>query len=310
MTPFTVTELWSFLAERGLVSGQPPLGGEVLVKGASPISATTDGSLSWMRHQELDWEGIQAAAVICDQEASAPRGGRVIYIPVKNPRLAFALAVTRFVAPAPEPGVAATALIDPGAVVAPDCGIGPYAVIGGGAVIGRGTVIHSRVSLIGPVEIGRNCIIHSGAVLGTDGYGYERDEAGRPVKMPHLGGIRIGDEVEIGANTCVDRGTLGDTVIGSHTKIGNLCQIGHNARLGERVMVTCQAVISGSTVVGSDSWLAPGALIGDRLSLGAASFVGLGAGVTVNVPDDGAVVAPPSKKVDGRIRYLFDYFAD
>jgi len=310
MKPFTVTELWAFLVERGQAVGRPLFGGDVLIKSVSPISATTDGSLSWMRRQELDWANIRAAAVICHQEALRPQSGLTVYIPVKKPRLAFALALARFAAPAPEPGVADTARIDPGAKVAPDCSIGHYTVIGGEAVIGRGTVIHSRVSIIGPVEIGRNCIIHSGAVLGSDGYGYERDEAGRPVKVPHLGGIRIGDEVEIGANTCIDRGTLGDTIIGSFTKIDNLCHIAHNVRLGEGVMVVAHTEISGSAVVGSGSWLAPGAVINEHLSVGARSLVGMGAVVTVNVPDGGAVVAQPSKSADGNIRYWLDYFVD
>jgi len=310
MPPFTLTELWNFLAECGQVSGSPPPETGALINGVSHIKATREGTLSYMRHQKLDWGGIKSAVVICDQAASPPRDGRTVYIPVKNPSLAFARATAKFVAPAPEPGVDVTASLDPRATVAPDCSIGPYAVIGGGSVIGPGTVIHSRVSILGPVEIGRNCIIHSGAVLGADGFGFVRDETGRPVKMPALGGIRIGDEVEIGANACIDRGMLGDTVIGHYTKLDNFCHIAHDVHLGERVMIPARAAVGGGTTVGSDSWLGGSSVICDHLSLGAGSFVGAGTIVTANIPDQGALIAPPSKKVDGDIRHWLSYFTD
>lgn len=299
MIDFTLGELWSLLTATGQAAGPAPAETGGRITGAAPIDRTTPGCLAWMRGQTLDWPSVKAAAVLYDAAAEVRPEGPALYIPVKNPRLAFALALNRFAAPAGGPGIDAAARISPGAVIGPGCRVGAYAVIGPEVVIGADTVIHSGVKIYGPAVIGRGCVIHSGAVLGADGFGYERDETGRPVKMPHLGGIRLGDEVEIGANATIDRGTLSDTVIGDYAKIDNLCHIAHNARLGQGVMMAAQAVICGSADVGDWTWLSPGSVISDGRRVGRRAFVGLGAAVARDVPDDGAVASVPARSITG-----------
>jgi UDP-3-O-[3-hydroxymyristoyl] glucosamine N-acyltransferase len=165
------------------------------------------------------------------------------------------------------PGVHASAVIDPSARVAPDAHVGAHAVIGPDSVvgaraavgpntvigprctIGADTRLHANVTLVQDVVIGERCIVHPGAVIGSDGFGNAMSDAGW-VKVPQVGGVRIGNDVEIGANTTVDRGAIEDTVIEDGVRLDNLVQIAHNVRLGEHTAMASLSGISGSTVVG------------------------------------------------------------
>jgi len=165
----------------------------------------------------------------------------------------------------------------------------PGVVVGDDCEVGDDTVLYAGVTLREGVRIGRRVIVHNGAVIGSDGFGFALDR-GRYVKIPQTGGVRVGDDVEIGANTTVDRGTLGDTVIGRGTKIDNLVQIAHNVRIGEDCIIVAQAGISGSTAVGDRVTLAGQAGLAGHLRIGAGVTVAARAGVTKDVPA-GRVVA-------------------
>jgi UDP-3-O-[3-hydroxymyristoyl] glucosamine N-acyltransferase len=211
-----------------------------------------------------------------------------------NPGLDFARAV-RWLEPEPrpEPGVHPAAFVAPGARVDPSASLGPRAAVGEGARVGARSIVHANATVYRGAEIGEDCVIHAGAVVregcrlgdrvvlqpgaivGGDGFGYVPDERGSPEKVPQIGGVVIGDDVEIGANATIDRGTLGDTRIGSGTKIDNLVQIGHNCDVGEDVLIVAQSGLSGSTVVGdgamfmAQTGVANGARIGERAFVGA-----------------------------------------
>ena len=141
-----------------------------------------------------------------------------------------------------------------------------------------------------------NVTIEHGAVIGSDGYGYSRAKDGTIEHFPHIGGVHIGDNVYIGANTCIDRGSLGDTVIGKGSKIDNLVHIAHNVIIGENVMVIANSMIAGSVNVGlNNSWIAPSASILNQKSIGEGSTVGIGAVVLKDVEAKTVVTGVPAR---------------
>jgi UDP-3-O-[3-hydroxymyristoyl] glucosamine N-acyltransferase len=136
-----------------------------------------------------------------------------------------------------------------GATVGPRATVGPGSIVLAGASIGADTRLVARVTVCERARIGARCIVHPGAVIGADGFGHAPDEGGY-VKVPQLGAVDIGDDVDVGCNTTIDRGALGDTVIGNGVKIDNLVQVGHNVRIGEHTVIAACSGISGSAVIG------------------------------------------------------------
>jgi UDP-3-O-[3-hydroxymyristoyl] glucosamine N-acyltransferase len=169
------------------------------------------------------------------------------------------------------------------------------AEIGYEVSIGEGTIIHSNVTIYSGVTIGDNCTIMAGAVIGSEGFGYEKDEDGDLFKIAHLGGVVIGNNVDIGANTCIDRGTLGHTIIEDGVKIDNLVHIAHNAHIKKGSVIIANAMIAGSVVVGENSWVAPSSSIREGLKIGNNALVGLGAVVVKDVDSHTIVKGNPAK---------------
>jgi len=164
------------------------------------------------------------------------------------------------------PGVHPSAVVEPGATIAPDATVGALCHIGAGAVVGPGTRLAPRVSLGERCVIGARGIVHSGVVIGADGFGFAPHE-GRWEKIAQLGTVRIGDDVEIGANTCIDRGALDDTVIEDGVKLDNLIQIGHNVRVGAHSAMAGCVGIAGSAKIGRHCTLGGGAIVLGHLEL-------------------------------------------
>jgi len=173
--------------------------------------------------------------------------------------------------------------------------IGNNSYVGSEVQIDDYTVIKNNVSLEGKIRIGKHTIVHSGVVIGTDGFGYYEDNLGNQKKVPHYGGVIIGDNVEIGANTCIDRGVIEDTEIGNGVKISNNCNISHNVVIGENVLITAGSLINGSTKIGKGSYLAPGTIIRNQLEIGENSYIGMGAVVVKNVEKNVLVTGIPAK---------------
>lgn len=175
--------------------------------------------------------------------------------------------------------------------------IGHYSFISKDAKLGNNVVIKNNVSIEGSVEIGDNTIIHSGVKIGTDGFGYYQDEEGKNLKVPHYGGVVIGRDVEIGANTCIDRGTLGDTQIGDNVKVNNLCHIAHNVLVEENCLLMVGVKISGSTVINKNAYIAPGAVILNQLTIGDNCLIGSGSVVVKDVEGSKVVYGSPAKVI-------------
>lgn len=247
-----------------------------------------------------------AGVVLCPEssEVSTLADTGRTFVAVADPRLAFLRVVGRFFADKPERGIHPTAVIDAGAAVADDVYIGPFVWIARDCTVGEGSVIHAHVSLYPKTRIGRNVTVHAGTVIGADGYGYQRNERGELEKFPHIGGVVIEDGVEIGSNTSIDRGTLGDTVLRQGARIDNQVHIAHNVVVGRHAAVIANAMIGGSTTIGDGAWIAPSACVRDRLSIGANATVGLGAVVVKDVPDGVTVIGAPARPADEYKRFL------
>lgn len=217
-------------------------------------------------------------------------------IVVANPRLAFMRAVARFFASKPEGGgVHSTAIIDETAIIDSGATIGPFCLVGPRCVVGAGCVLGPNVSLMQDIKLGARVLIGGGTVIGADGFGYERNETGELEKFPHIGGVVIEDDVEIGSNTSIDRGTLNPTRIRARARIDNQVHVAHNVVIGEDAAIIAQAMIGGSVKIGDRAWIAPSATIMNQVTIGADATVGLGAVVVKSVPDGETVMGSPAQ---------------
>ena len=219
------------------------------------------------------------------------------------------------------PGIHPTAVVAPDARVHPEAGVGPLAVVGNQAVvgarvrihalayvgprveIGEGSVIHPHVVLCEGVTLGRRVVVHPGAVIGADGFGYASDGQGHR-KIPQVGTVRIEDDVEIGANTTIDRATLGATVIRHGTKIDNLVQVGHNVEVGEHSILVAQVGISGSSRLGRGVVLAGQVGVADHVTVGDGVVVGAQSGIPADVPAGEKVLGTPARPITQAKRIL------
>ena len=170
----------------------------------------------------------------------------------------------------------------------------PQAYVGEGCQIGEGTVVHAGARLYYGTVVGRNCIIHAGAVVGADGFGHAPQPDGSYRKIPQLGHVAIGDDVEIGANTCIDRATMGTTRIGQGVKLDNLVQVGHNVEIGAHTVMSAQAGISGSAKVGAHVQLGGQTGISGHIIIGDGARVVAQSGVMVNLEPGQTVIGSPS----------------
>ena len=220
------------------------------------------------------------------------------YIPSENPRLDFIKVLSAFFESAQPAGVIhPSAIIEEGAQIAPDAVIGPHCYISAGSVIGSRTILHSSVTIDNGSIVGKDCEIKSGAVLGQSGFGFERDREGLPIKFPHFGKVILGDHVYVGANTAIDRGTLGDTIIEDNVKIDNLVHVAHNCHIKEGAFVIAGTILGGGTQIGKNCWIAPNVSVKEQTVIHDKALVGLGAVVLKEVTAGTVVVGNPAKEL-------------
>ncbi|XBQ16867.1 MAG: UDP-3-O-(3-hydroxymyristoyl)glucosamine N-acyltransferase [Oceanicaulis sp.] len=215
-----------------------------------------------------------------------------------NPRLRFVQVLNAFFSePRPEPGVHPTAIIDPGAKIDPSAFIGPYVVVDGDVEIGPDSVIHAGVHIYPRTRIGARVVVHSGASIGQDGFGYDRMPDGTLLKFPHLGGVILEDDVEIGSSTCVDRGALQDTIVRKGARVDNMVQVGHNSDVGEETLLCSQSHMGGSSSIGRECWLGPYSSVRNGSHVGDRVFVGMMTYVTKNFGSDMTLAGIPAREL-------------
>jgi UDP-3-O-[3-hydroxymyristoyl] glucosamine N-acyltransferase len=269
-----------------------------------PILEAIEDTLTWISPIRLDKnelaQNTQSRIIFCDQSVAITKEmideGKC-FIVVENPKLQFTKAVEQFLIEAPQFGIHATAVIHPEAAIGKNVFIGSHTYIGK-CTIGENTFIYGNCYLYNNTIVGNNVTIHAGTVIGADGFGYSKNEAGEFVKFPHIGGVIIEDNVDIGANTCIDRGSLGNTHIKQGAKIDNLVHIAHNVIIGKNSAIIAHAMIGGSTVIDDDAWVAPNVAIRDLVTIGKNATIGLGAIVTKSIPANETWMGNPAKKYE------------
>ncbi len=281
------------------VGGELHCDGEVEITAVADIEKAQTGEIAFYEKSGPIPETNASCIIvpIGSQAETRPVGSVLLIITVKNPKLAFAR-IARLLCPRelvhewhPETSfiaesadvraniVGAFVAIGENSYVGEMCEIHAGVKIGNNVSIRKGTVIHANCVIYDNVEIGYDCVIHAGAVIGADGFGYVRDETGEYVKFPQIGTVVIEDNVEIGANTCIDRGALGETRIGEGTKIDNLVQVGHNVSIGKRCVIAAQTGISGSVVIEDDCVIGGQVGFGDHVRVQSGTIIGSQAGV-------------------------------
>jgi UDP-3-O-[3-hydroxymyristoyl] glucosamine N-acyltransferase len=284
-----------------LVGGRVRGADDVLVERVADLTEAGVGMVAFVEDAKLLPNALHsnAACLLVPPGAAGTddAGGGPVLIEVARPKLAFAL-IAEVLHPAKRvaPDVHATAVVAASAQVHERASVGAGCVIGARAQIGadtqlragviigddvrvgRGCVLHPHVVLYDSVTLGARVILHAGVVVGADGFGYVRAEAGYH-KFPQIGTVVIEDDVELGAHTCVDRAALGVTRIGRGTKLDNLVQVGHNVQIGARVVIAAQTGISGSTVIEDDAIIGGQVGFGDHARVEAGAIIGSKAGV-------------------------------
>jgi UDP-3-O-[3-hydroxymyristoyl] glucosamine N-acyltransferase len=285
-----------------LAGGEPLGDGEREIDGLRPIEEAGPRQLSPL----LRWRLLEGARTLPGAVLATPRlagaaldAGVGSAIAHPEPVLGLARLIDELYPEAAQPGAThPSAAVDPSARVHPTAWVGPGVVIEAEVEVGEGAWIGPNAVICAGCQIGRYVRIGPGAVIGYEGFGFVPAPDG-PVKLRQVGRVVLEDFVEIGACACVDRATLGETVIGQGTKLDNLVQIGHNARLGKRVLIAGQAGLAGSTVVGDDAMIGGQAGVADHLRVGSRAKIAAKSGVASDVPPDavfGGLPAGPHRK--------------
>jgi UDP-3-O-[3-hydroxymyristoyl] glucosamine N-acyltransferase len=286
--------------------------GEIEIRGVAGIEDAAAGDLTFFSNPKYATELRQthASAVILGEQAEpAP----CAMVRTSQPYLAFARAVELFADDfRPAPGIHKLAVIGEGVTLGDGVSIGPFAVIGDGARIGARTIVHSHGAIGRGAEIGADCILHvrvsvrdrvrlgnrvivqDGAVIGSDGYGFARRPDGSHYKIPQIGGVTIENDVEIGANTTIDRPAVGETRIGTGTKIDNLVQVAHGVTVGRHVLLAAQVGIAGSTTIEDSVMLAGQVGVAGHLTIGKGVVATAQTGIPNSIEAGGFVSGYPA----------------
>lgn len=286
--------------------------GDAEVLGVSGLDTAAPGRVTYVEDRRRLAEaeaGPALALIVSPQVADSPKA----LLRVANPRLAYARALALFV---PDrslpPGIHPTAQIGAdveigeGAAVGPYCVIGdgarigaraqlhPLVTLGPGAAVGEASVIYPNVAVYHEVVIGARVVIHAGSVIGSEGFGYAHDGE-EHVHIPHAGTVVVEDDVEIGANVTIDRGTTGPTVVGRGTKIDNLVQIAHNVKIGRHCLLAGQVGLAGSATLGDGVVLGGQAGVSDHIVVGEGAAAGARAGLVTDIPSGAVVIGMPAR---------------
>lgn len=295
----TVLEVLRFIESIG---GKFELAGKdsVEFEDYCPLNTLKDNAITWVRNIDdvvlHEMNCYKNLVLIAEQGKKIEAAFPVIY--VENAHRTYFKIIEHFFAKLDfekkEPKIESTAVVETDNV-GEGVYIGHHTYIDKDVVIGNRVKIYHNVTIQGKCSIGDDTVIESGASIGVCGFGHYTDFDGNPVCVPHLGGVSIGKHVKIGANNTIARGCLADTIIEDYVKTDNLCHIAHNDHIKRGAMLTAGVVISGSTTVGENTWLAPGTLLNNSIEVGNNAFTGIGTVATKDIPEGKVVVGVPAR---------------
>lgn len=290
-----ISEILSFLDSQAIpytFTGDSETGTE----GFSSLARYRPGTFTWIKKQQnipagTDLSGL--TLVFVSQEVNAPEAPNVIRTP--ESKHAFFSTIEHFYAqPEERPAIGQFTYLGPKVKLGKNVRIGHHCTLDGDITIGDDTVIWNNVVIMNRVTIGQRCDIHSGAVIGHDGYGYTEDDSHVKTMIRHFGGVSLGNDVLIGENVCISRGTIDDTTLEDGVKIDALGHIAHNCYYKKNSVAAAPCRTNGSVVIGENAYLA-GALVRNQCTIGANAFIGLGAVVVRDVEPGETVVGNPAK---------------
>lgn len=290
------------------------------------IESAKESSITFIGHKKYIplWEKSNASAAIVDRSLQLTDPGvNKAFIEVDNADLAMAQLLDLFIPAAVKlaPGIHSSATVDPTAIIGKNTTIGANSYIGPGVKIGKNTTIYPNVTILDHAHVGEHsiiksgtvigercriglyCILHANVTIGSDGFGYRPSPDGRGiVKITHIGDVVIGNQVEIGSGSCVDRGKFSSTTIGDGTKIDNLVQIAHNCKIGRACMIAALCGISGSVTLGDGVIMAGQAAIKDHITVGNGVTVGGRSGIMNDIPDGKTILGYPAIEAKETLR--------
>jgi len=264
----------------------------------APFDSATNEDITFLNENDktaiLKLKSSKASLIICSKKLEKKISYSKNIIFVENPRLEFIRCLNEFFPKFNNEGIDSTSIVKT-KKIGKNVSIGPFSYISKEVSIGDDVEIFGNVYIYDNTKIGNNVTIHAGTVIGSDGFGFEKNKNGSYEKFPHIGGVEIHDNVEIGATNCIDRGTLQNTVIGRGTKTDNLVHIAHNVHIGKNCLLTAGVTTSGSCKIGDDVYIGTAATIRDWIKIGRNSFIGIGSLVVKNVPSGITVMGSPAK---------------
>ena len=280
------------------------------------LEAATDSEISFIGNRKYEklWECSKACAAVVNEDISIEPGENRAFIKVKNADLAMSQVLALFAGPAPvfAVDIHPTAVIDSSAVIGNGVRIGAGCYIGPKVVLSENVTLYPNVTILDETTIGKNttiwsgavvrerchigndCILHPNATIGADGFGFRPCTEKGLVKIPQIGNVIIGNNVEIGANSCVDRGKFSSTVLGDGCKIDNLVQIGHNSKLGKFCIMAGNSGLAGSVTLGNGVIIGGSASIKDHITIGDGAIVGAGSGVATDIEPGKTMLGYPA----------------
>lgn len=292
--------------------------GDIVITRPAGVDEAVEGEICFIRSDKFaaNWRDSRASAALVRRGVAMDQRPMSALLIVDDADLAMVRLLEYIAGPPdlPPPGVHHSAVVAPDASVAPGATVGPLCVVGAGARIGTGTrllsgvtvgdrvtigdacTIHPGVVLYNGSTIGDRCLIHGNVVIGADGFGF-RPGPGGPVKVPHIGSVVVGDDVEIGANSCIDRGNFGPTAIGDGTKIDNLVQVGHNCSIGRNCVICGHTGIGGSAKIGDGVTIGGKVGLPDNITIGAGATIGGGSLAHDDIPPGEVWIGVPAQPV-------------
>jgi UDP-3-O-[3-hydroxymyristoyl] glucosamine N-acyltransferase len=279
------------------------------IKGVSSIKDAQEDELSFCYREGEKGVSLisnsNAGVILCKMSMEGlvhPKSGAQALFFLDNPRLVFVQVTNKLYNKKKTIiGISPHSVISETAKIGSHCYIGDFVVVGDNCKIGDNTIIYDRVSLVQNCQIGDNCIVQPGVTMGADGFAFERHPTGELERFPHLGGVKLGNNVEICANTNIARGSLSDTIIGDGTKIDAMVQIAHNVVIGTNSEVTTGTIIGGSTSIGNMCWTGLNSTLKDNIKIGNNVLIAAGAAVIHDVQDGDIVAGVPAKSIKEKV---------